>query len=151
MQQVINHLKPENARLQYSIGRDEKAKLEFPPKFKGDWEQLNGFLLQLRTCFRAYPKRFSDEDSKVRFAVSRLEGRALHWFEPTLEDNLDHTGEAWAEHTREIFSDFSKFAKGLEKVFGDPPDQVGRHLCSPVPTRCASFQHQQLRPYAVVL
>jgi hypothetical protein len=39
-----------------------------------------------------YTKRFANEASKVVFVVSRLEGKALKWFELTLKDflkNLD--------------------------------------------------------------
>jgi hypothetical protein len=35
-----------------------------------------------------YTERFANEASKVVFAISRLEGKALKWFEPTLKDFL---------------------------------------------------------------
>jgi hypothetical protein len=35
-----------------------------------------------------YTKRFGNEATKVGFAASRLEGKALKWFEPTLKDFL---------------------------------------------------------------
>jgi hypothetical protein len=35
-----------------------------------------------------YTERFSNEATKVGFAASRLEGKALKWFEPTLKDFL---------------------------------------------------------------
>jgi hypothetical protein len=35
-----------------------------------------------------YTERFGNEASKVGFAASCLEGKALRWFEPTLKDFL---------------------------------------------------------------
>jgi hypothetical protein len=35
-----------------------------------------------------YTKQFANEASKVAFAASQLEGKALKWFEPTLKDFL---------------------------------------------------------------
>jgi hypothetical protein len=40
-----------------------------------------------------YTERFANEASKVAFAASRLEGKALKWFKPTLKDFLKNPNQ----------------------------------------------------------
>jgi hypothetical protein len=42
----------------------------------------------MRAYLQYYPDKFEAEEAKVFFAASRLDGKALRWFEPTLKDRL---------------------------------------------------------------
>ena len=56
---------------------NNKAKLEAPPKYGGDKDGLTGFLVQMQAYLLYYPEKFANEERKVAFAASRLEGKAL--------------------------------------------------------------------------
>ncbi|KAK4232768.1 hypothetical protein C8A03DRAFT_39600 [Achaetomium macrosporum] len=88
----IAALEAENAHMQGLVNEAyaklekprDKAKLEAPAKYDGGREGLTGFLTQMRVYLQYYPEKLPDESSKVVFASSRLEGKALRWFEPSL-------------------------------------------------------------------
>jgi len=91
--QVQQLLDMANARiaqleLERANGSNNKAKLDAPAKYGGEKDGLTGFLVQMQAYLLYYPEKFIDEGRKVVFAASRLEGKALRWFEPTLKDFL---------------------------------------------------------------
>ncbi|KAK4095903.1 hypothetical protein N658DRAFT_437244, partial [Parathielavia hyrcaniae] len=68
-----------------------KLKIEAPDKFHGEQEDLSRFLTEMSSYIEHYEVRFPDEDTKTRYAASRLGGRAARWFEPTLKDYVKNT------------------------------------------------------------
>ena len=57
--------------------------------------------------------------------ASRLEGKALRWFEPTLKDRLEaKTEEDQDDFTKKVFKDYNAFEKELTKVFGDTDEKL---------------------------
>ncbi|KAK4642374.1 hypothetical protein QC761_0083900 [Podospora bellae-mahoneyi] len=48
------------------------VKFPAPERYGGGKAELRGFLLQLKPYFRQYPDRFTNEESKVIFAATRL-------------------------------------------------------------------------------
>lgn len=63
----------------------------------------------MRAYFRYYPGKFDNEESKVFFASSRLEGQALKWFQPALEDYLTKTPEERDTFTDRVFDAYVNF------------------------------------------
>jgi hypothetical protein len=100
-------------------GSGGKAKLEAPSKYGGDKDELAGFLAQMRAYLRYYPDKFGSEEAKVFFASSRLEGQALKWFEPALEDYLTKEAADRDTFTDKVFEDYASFEEEIRKVFGD--------------------------------
>jgi hypothetical protein len=64
-----------------------------PPKYGGSKEDLAGWLVQMNVYILYYTECFGNEASKVGFATSCLEGKALKWFEPTLKDFLKNPNQ----------------------------------------------------------
>ncbi|KAL2192206.1 hypothetical protein P885DRAFT_48225 [Corynascus similis CBS 632.67] len=114
MQRLINEAYAKLER------RDEsKTKLEAPTKFSGDKDELPSFLTMIQVYLRYYPEKFKDEEAKIYFVASRLEGKALQWFEPTLKDRMTEEEENQEDFTKNVFKNYATFEKELEKVFGD--------------------------------
>jgi hypothetical protein len=112
----IEQLEAENGNMQQLINAmgdtgKGRAKIEAPTKYGGDKEGLAGFLTQMRAYLRYYPDKFPDEASKVMFASSRLEGKALRWFEPSLNDWLTNIVAAQDDFTAEVFGSYDKFER----------------------------------------
>ncbi|RYP54676.1 hypothetical protein DL768_000612 [Monosporascus sp. mg162] len=119
----IAQLEQENAALR---GRDvPKAKMDAPSKYEGGKEELAGWLVQMRAYFLYYAERFVNEAQKVGYAASRLDGKALRWFEPTLKDYLEHDdNDDREEFTQEVFQRYTKFEEEIRKVFGDTDEKL---------------------------
>jgi hypothetical protein len=80
-----------------------------PEKFTGeDWHKLRSFIALLRLRLIDHPGEFPDEQSKLRYAFSRLEGAALEQL-IHLVDN-DHVD----------LDNFDAFITSLEEAYGDP-------------------------------
>ncbi|EHK19823.1 uncharacterized protein TRIVIDRAFT_224498 [Trichoderma virens Gv29-8] len=73
-----------------------------PPMFKGDVKELRSHLIQLKAYFKDYENTFDTDEKKVRFASSRLEGTALKWFRPILDNYLESPAGGAQERTQEI-------------------------------------------------
>ena len=101
-----------------------KAKLDAPAKYGGDKEALTGFLTQARAYLQYYPEKFRDEAAKVIFVSSRLEGKALRWFEPSLKDQLTDEEENQDEFTKKVFKKYDAFEEEITKVFGDTDEKL---------------------------
>ena len=124
LQARINQLESEAGAAQQIInglgGDGGKAKLDAPSKYGGDKDELAGFLAQMRAYFRYYPNKFADDEAKVFYASSRLEGQALKWFEPALEDYLTKTLEDYDTFIDKVFDAYTNFEDKIYKVFRDP-------------------------------
>jgi hypothetical protein len=119
----ITQLEQENAMLRgHGIS---KAKMEAPSKYDGGKEGVSGWLVQMRAYLLHYEERFVNEAQKVGYAASRLEGKALRWFEPTLKDYLEHEDkDDREEFTQEVFKKYTKFEEEIRKVFGDTDEKL---------------------------
>jgi len=94
----------------------QKAKLREPDPFDGsDSRKLRSFLALCQLNFRSQSSAFSDDASKVNYALSYLKGTALDWFEPALT-NPDYE-DTWLEN-------WDEFVAHLRYNFG-PADPVG--------------------------
>jgi len=86
-----------------------KPKLREPDPFDGsDPWKLQVFILQCKLNFWDHKDLFEDDETKVNYSLSYLEGLALDCFEPTLLDSVD---PIW-------LSDFNLFVKELKTNFG---------------------------------
>ena len=79
-------------------------KIPDPKKYKGDRDKLRPFLTQLRLKVALYP----DDQSRLRYAVSLLEDRALDQIMPYIEDD------------RIDLDNLAELIGILETAFGDP-------------------------------
>jgi hypothetical protein len=83
------------------------SKVKEPDTFDGsDPRKLNNFILLCNLYFRNNPA-YSDDDSKVTFALTLLRGTALEFFEPMLMSNEPLEWENdWSEFLRVLRSQF---------------------------------------------
>jgi regulator of sigma D len=127
-QQQLDHANARNAQLEREFlrGQTAKAKMEAPPKYGGAKEELAGWLVQRRAYFLYYSELFVNEAQKVGYAASRLEDKALGWFEPTLGDYLKHTDdeEKQEDFTQEVFSSYARFEEEIHKMFGNRDENL---------------------------
>jgi len=136
MEEVVNQLHTRIAQLESEAGlaqilinelhggANAKAKIEAPPKYGGDKEALTGFLTQVRAYLRYYPSKFGNEEAKVIFVSSRLEGKALRWFESTLKDRLEQELKDQEDFTKRVFKSYDTFEEEITKVFGDTDEKL---------------------------
>ena len=128
LQEEVAKLRKENGEMQTLINeaharidkkKPTKVKLEQPEKFGGDPAKLGGFLIEVANYHEHHDEMFEDEESKTRYAATRLKDEALVWFEPTMEDFLKNEEKDWDALTKKVFSDYDDFAAELTKMFGD--------------------------------
>ena len=99
-----------------SAPRPEKAKVRDPDTFNGsDPRKLRSFLVACNLHFRDRPYAFLDDEKKILFVISYLDGPAMSWFEPGLMDPTNSAPWMW---------DFEMFINELEVNFG-PHDPIG--------------------------
>jgi hypothetical protein len=104
---------------------DKNLKYKTPETFTGERNKLQGFLLQLRLYMTFNGERFRSPTEKVLWAVTLLEGKALHWVEGFLDDYLRNVdpgvGEVTKEMeptTRKIFKSWGGFLDEIKANFG---------------------------------
>ena len=96
--------------------RTEKAKVRDPDTFDGsDPRKLRSFLVACNLHFRDRPHAFLDDERKILFVLSYLDGPAMSWFEPGLMDPTNSAPWMW---------NFEFFINELEVNFG-PHDPIG--------------------------
>jgi hypothetical protein len=86
--------------------------------YSGDRHKLHLYLAKCRHNFLSRPELFSNEPQKVFFASGYLDGAALNWFQPLLDQYAQARSEGSA--TPSEFQSFEHFAKSLEGTFRDP-------------------------------
>lgn len=88
-------------------------KLNKPDEFKGERKLLPTFLFQMELKFLAEPSNFTNDATKVVYAISYLKGPAYQWVIP---------------HQREglllAFPTYSTFQRKLKQAFGDVNEQA---------------------------
>ena len=93
----------------------QRAKAKEPDTFDGsDPKKLNTFILLCNLYFRHNPS-YSDDETKVTFALSYLRGTALEYFEPSILDSSANPNWLY---------DWSAFIRTLRTHFG-PIDPTG--------------------------
>ena len=95
--------------------RSAAAKMNPPPIFDGNREDVIPFISKCYLNFQAYPSSFSDERLKILFAASRLDGPPYAWFHPINERYNDPTQPNPPEAET-----FVAFAAKLRAIYGDP-------------------------------
>jgi hypothetical protein len=92
-------------------------KVRAPKPFSGeDRSGLETFLSQCRLVFLITPESFRNEQQKVLYSASHLEGTAYSWFQPILQ-RYDPDSDS---PTPEELSSFKSFSAALSRMFGDP-------------------------------
>jgi hypothetical protein len=92
-----------------------------PEPFQGkSATKLREFLTKLRLYFKAQPHRFPDDEAKITYAASYLQGIAFSWVQIHLEKDPP---PAW-------LTDYSLFTAELTNKFGRPdrPHNASAHL-----------------------
>lgn len=89
-----------------------------PKPFSGGAEKFKEFVVSLGLIFRLQSQRFPDEETKIFFASTFLEGKAALWWRPFLEDKLQHAEHEIQPQTRELFESFVAFTEGLRAYSG---------------------------------
>jgi hypothetical protein len=115
----IAALEAENACLTTTNSRS-RVKLDPPPRFGGSKDALVGFLTLSQAYLGYYPEYFPMEADKVGFIALCLEGQALRWFQPTMDDLLTVPDRDDREDfTNDVFASYARFESKLRKVFRD--------------------------------
>ena len=92
-------------------------KVRAPKPFSGeDRPGLETFLSQCRLVFLITPESFLNEQRKVLYSASHLEGITCSWFQPILQ-RYDPDSSSPAP---EELSSFKAFSAALSGMFGDP-------------------------------
>lgn len=81
-----------------------------PEKFDGTRALFGHFLTRLQLRFRSFPREFSQDEAKIRYAGSYLTGNAYTWFQPQVDQV---TGDL-------AFTTFESFINALGPAFDDP-------------------------------
>ena len=93
----------------------KRAKAKEPDTFDGsDPKKLNNFILLCNLYFRTNPS-YSEDSTKINFALSYLRGMALEYFEPLIIESTSHP--LWMDN-------WDAFVRLLRQQFG-PIDPAG--------------------------
>jgi len=111
-------------QVENTVSLSKSAKVATPPKFKGDPSKLKEFIAKLRIYISHNHESFDDEDSKVLFAISYLEGPAFEFMQVYLDDyNQSATYSKMREDTRRMFQNIKEFEKIMKEVYGEPYEE----------------------------
>lgn len=99
-----------------------KVKLEQPEKYGGDRETLPRWITAMRNYIDHNSHQFITDESKTRYAATRLKDKALMWFSGTPDDFLK--GAAHEPFTAKVFGDYSEFEAEIQEVFGDKEEKL---------------------------
>ena len=105
------------APIRAAQGRDgpgcQRVKAREPDPYDGSQPaKLRAFLSQCKLVFRSSPHIYDDDELKIMYAVSYLQGTALRWFEPILSlDEIDLPCHAYV---------WTAFENELQSMFGEP-------------------------------
>lgn len=93
--------------------RRQRVKPREPDLYDGtDPSKLRAFLSQVKRVFSSSPQDFANDETKIMYAASYLQGTAFRWFEPNLaidEADLPLCAYVW-----------NAFEEELEATFGEP-------------------------------
>jgi len=98
----------------------QSTKVPSPKKYDGSRGKLDHFLLSMRLYLRYNKATYPLQADQVLAAGMHLEGNALAWFHPSMENYLDNPEDERSAETREIFRDYTTFEDRIRKVYGDP-------------------------------
>lgn len=91
----------------------QRVEAREPDLYDGrDPSKLRAFLSQSKRVFSSSPQDFANDETKIMFAVSYLQGPALRWFEPNLD--LDETDLPLHAYV------WNAFEEELKATFGGP-------------------------------
>ena len=94
-------------------------KVTKPSRFSGVQRILKPWLTMVAINFRAYPIVFPTKKNKILFAISYLDGAALNWVQPRLEDFLENDDKKQKQKTQQMFYKFDNFCIYIKKAFGN--------------------------------
>ena len=97
----------------------QRTKVAKPDLFYGERKKLQMFISQLELYFFFNAPDFPDEDRKVMFAATYLQGTAAQWFEPYLQDQMQKAPEEHQPETNEVFNRFPTFVAKMKQNFRD--------------------------------
>ncbi|KAL0929980.1 reverse transcriptase domain protein [Colletotrichum truncatum] len=110
--------------IQTPVDGREKLRFSTLSKYDGTPGKLKGFLIQLKNYHNFHRSNFRNKSEKVLHASALLDGKALQWFEPFLENYWQNeTLEDCNTETRDIFDSFEGFEHALKSLFQDPDER----------------------------
>jgi len=122
------------------------VKVNTPAKYYGDRDKTKTFIFQLRLYWTVNDDAFPDSRSKVVFAASYCQGRALEWVQPYMMEYLEKGWNKTLHRDTAHLLDPVNFITQLQTMFGeiDPKQEAeGRLLrlkqTSTVPHYTAAF------------
>ena len=130
-----------------SAPRSSEPKTSAPPTFDGTKPRdCRPFLSHCRINFQTQPSRFTNEHSKVFYAIGYLRGSAFELVEPYLDETRNLSRLAWLDT-------FSAFASHLNSAFGivDEAHQAERRIRTLQQTGSASQYYTRFLSLASLL
>ena len=98
-------------------GGNQRPKIPAPSHFKGERDQLRGWLAQLTVYYRGVGWENSHDADKIAYASSLLRGDALKWITPYVEGRQERTWEGWNEFKDELRTQFGEIdARGAARA-----------------------------------
>ena len=100
-----------------SRGKSKSLDIRLPDVnvFTGIRKESSDFLARLENFFRGQPERFSTDETKISYIITRLEGAAFSWIKPYLEDRSSYF---------HMLSNVDEFVKLFRAAFSDPHEKV---------------------------
>jgi hypothetical protein len=90
------------------------VKMRDPTTFTGKPNACNSFFSQLSLCYAANERRFKNDQDKVLFAISHMEGNAFAYMEPYMVKLQEPIA-----NRPSILTDFNVFKSTITSAFGD--------------------------------
>lgn len=97
------------------------TKVSPPKRFDGTRGKLKGFLAGMDLYLRFNSSTFTTDQDKILAAGMNLEGDAMEWMQPLIEDHLGNEADLRLrkDDTERVFKSYNSFKKEMEKIFGE--------------------------------
>ena len=97
-----------------------RTRVALPELYDGKPAGCRNFQNKCQLYIRLHPDQFLDHEAKILWAGALLKGHAFDWFQPYLEDFLEHDDATDRDDaTTEMFASYISFEEKLKQAFGD--------------------------------
>ena len=134
-----------------NAGQTTPIRVPSPKRFDGKRGSLRSFFAALELYLRFNRGTYTTDQDKIMAAGMFMEGDAITWFGPLLQDYLENEADRAEcnDETKKVFKDYGNFKKEMELMFGEIDEErtAERRIQELKQTKSASQYTTEFKKY----